>query len=168
MMRALFIVLVLLLTVSVVYAKDKDRLKNKGLDSQVQDVKRKMLSIAKELDRLEKRLLYPSHTQLSVFVSLRKKQAFRLDSIDVELDGKKVAYHLYSDREVEALDLGGVQRIYTGNVSIGTHNLKVTMRGVDANGEKMRLVKDFPIEKKVESKIAELMLSKGTITLISR
>ena len=167
-MCIIFTAFMLLLTVSVDQANAQPRKYDKGLDEQVQDIKSEALSIAKELDQLEERLLYPAHTQISLFVSLRKGVPFSLDSVDIELDGNGVAYHLYTPKEVEALILGGVQRIFTGNVAIGQHELKVTMRGKSATGDNIRLVKSFPIEKKVEPGIAELMLSEKSITLINR
>ena len=40
----------------------------KGLDEQVQEIKSDVLSIAAQLNQLEERLLYPSNTQIAVFV----------------------------------------------------------------------------------------------------
>jgi hypothetical protein len=42
----------------------------KGLDEQIQEIKTDVLGIAAELHRLEEKLLYPSDTQVAVFVSL--------------------------------------------------------------------------------------------------
>ena len=39
-----------------------------SLDGQVQEIKSDVLSIASELNTLEERLLFPSHTQVSMFV----------------------------------------------------------------------------------------------------
>jgi len=167
-MGTVIVALFLFMSVAAVQAKDKPKKQDRGLDEQVLNIKSEALSIAKELDQLEERLLYPSHTQISIFVSLRKKQSIRLDSIDVEVDGKGVAYHLYSTKEVEALNMGGVQRIYTGNIALGKHELKVTMRGKTSAGENIRLDKSFPITKDDKPGIAELMLAERSITLISR
>ncbi|MBW2294697.1 MAG: hypothetical protein JRG94_20655, partial [Deltaproteobacteria bacterium] len=41
-----------------------------SLDEQVQEIKSDVLGIAAELNRLEEKLLYPSNTQVAVFVSL--------------------------------------------------------------------------------------------------
>ena len=157
----------LFLTVADVHAKAKPR-QVKGLGEQVQDVKSNVLSIAKELDQLEKQLLYPAHTQIAIFVSLRENAKLNLGSVDIEFDGKEVAHHLYAANEVEALHDGGVQRIYTGNVSLGKHDLKVTIRGTSTAGSKVHIVKSFPVEKGDKAGIAELLLSENTITLINR
>lgn len=168
MMGAVIVALVLFMTVAVVQAKDQPKKQDKGLDEQVLNIKSEALSIAKELDQLEERLLYPSHTQISVLVSLRKNQTFRLDSVDIEVDAKGVAYYLYSTKEVEALSMGGVQRIYTGNIDLGKHELKVTVRGKTAAGENIRLEKSFSINKDDNPGIAELMLAENSITMINR
>ena len=167
-MGAVVIALFLLVTVAVVQAKDQSKKQDNGLDEQVLNIKSEALSIAKDLDELEERLLYPSHTQISIFVSLRKKQTFRLDSVDIEIDGKGVAYYLYSSKEAEALNMGGVQRIYTGNISLGKHDLKVTMRGKTVAGGDIRVEKSFSINKDDKPGIAELMLAENLITLINR
>ena len=60
----------------------------KGLDEQVQDIKKDVLGISTELNLLEEKLLYPSNTQVSLFVSLAPGNDFRLDSVEIELDGK--------------------------------------------------------------------------------
>lgn len=165
-MCSIMVAVLLFAAVTVVHAKDS----NKAFDKQVQDTKREVLSIAKELEKLEEQLLYPSHTQLAIFVSLRKGAGvnFSLASVDIVLDGKKVAHYLYTDSEREALILGGVQRIYTGNVSIGTHELEVRMRGRSSDGVKIDIKKEFSIKKDVKPGIAELLLSDATITLINR
>ena len=86
---------------------------------------RDVLSIAAELNQLEEKLLYPSNTQIAVFVSLAEGETFRLDSVEIQLDDKAVAHHLYTFKELEALQKGGVQRIYTGNFRSGEHDLQV-------------------------------------------
>ena len=42
----------------------------RSLDGQVQEIKSDVLSIASDLDALEERLLYPSDTQLAVFLAI--------------------------------------------------------------------------------------------------
>ena len=100
-----------------------------SLDEQVQEVKSDVLGIASELDQLEEKLLYPSNTQVAVFVSMDKATTFRLDSVQIQIDGQPVARHVYSFKELEALKKGGVQRIYTGNARTGEHRLDVSVAG---------------------------------------
>src|SRR5688572_27474914 len=100
-----------------------------SLDEQVQEIKSDVLGIATELDRLEERLLFPSNSQVAVFVSLKEGENLRLDSVAIQIDGAPVARHIYSFKELEALQKGGVQRIYVGNLATGGHRLEVAMAG---------------------------------------
>jgi hypothetical protein len=106
----------------------------RSLDGQVQEIKSDVLSIASELSNLEERLLYPSNTQVAVFVAIEDDDDFRLDAVKIEIDGELATHHIYSYKELEALQKGGVQRIYTGNVPTGDHQLSVTMIGKLKNG----------------------------------
>ena len=49
-------------------AEESTRQQMQSLDEQVQEIKSDVLGIAAELNRLEERLLYPSDTQVAVFV----------------------------------------------------------------------------------------------------
>ena len=140
----------------------------KGLDEQVQEIKSDVLSIAAELNRLEEKLLYPSTTQAAVFISLARGESFRLDSVEIQLDGTPVAHHLYSYKELEALQKGGVQRIFTGNVRSGEHELHGRVIGKARGGADVRLAERFTIKKETGPKIVELSLAAHTITLADR
>ncbi|MFA5530059.1 MAG: hypothetical protein WDA11_05250 [Thiohalomonadaceae bacterium] len=131
----------------------------KGLDEQVQDIKSEVLGIAAELSRLEEKLLYPSGTQLSLFVSLASDDTLRLDAVDIQVDGRDVAHHLYSFKELEALQQGGVQRIYSGNITAGTHELQVSIAGKAAGGSDYRLTTSASIEKDVGPKLVEIRIA---------
>ena len=97
----------------------------KGLDEQVQDIKKDVLDLTSELSRLEEKLLFPSNTQVSLFVSVAGDEGFVLDSVQIKMDNKVVAHHLYTFKEIEALRAGGVQRIYTGNIKTGDRTFKI-------------------------------------------
>ncbi|HEY5658569.1 MAG TPA: hypothetical protein VIY27_12345, partial [Myxococcota bacterium] len=70
-----------------------------GLDQQVQEIKSDVLGIAAELSLLEEKLLYPSNTQVAVFVSLAEGEPLNLDWVRVEIDGQPVAHHIYAFKE---------------------------------------------------------------------
>jgi hypothetical protein len=130
-----------------------------GLDEQVQEIKSDVLSIAAELSRLEERLLYPSNTQVAVFVSLAEGESFRLDSVQIQIDGAPVARHIYSFKELEALQKGGVQRIYTGNISTGEHRLEVSVAGKLPSGRDLAGSESFSFSKDVEPKLVGITLA---------
>jgi hypothetical protein len=136
----------------------------KGLDEQVQEIKSDVLSIAAELNQLEERLLFPSDTQVALFISVPEGTKFRLDSVRIQMDGKPAARHIYSFKELEALQKGGVQHIYTGNVRTGDHDLQVTAAG-KSGGSAFSLEKHFKVNKAVGPKIVEISLSPGRIAV---
>lgn len=124
----------------------------RSLDGQVQEIKSDVLSIASELNTLEERLLFPSHTQVSLFVSIAENEDFRLDAVQVEINGELATHHIYSFKELEALQNGGVQRIYTGNLTTGDHQLSVTMIGKLRSGKDFNESGSFVITKGVKPK----------------
>jgi len=140
----------------------------KGLDEQVQEIKSDVLSIAAQLSQLEEKLLYPSNTQVAVFVSLTGEETFRLDSIEVRLDGNPLAHHLYTFKELEALQKGGVQRLFTGNIRSGEHDLEVFVLGQAAGGADFTKSEQFKVLKDVGPKIVEISLSARTIKINDR
>lgn len=131
----------------------------RSLDGQVQEIKSDVLNIASELSNLEERLLYPSNTQVAVFVSLTDRDRFRLDAIKVEIDGQLATHHIYSYQELEALQKGGVQRVYTGNIATGEHELRVTMLGKLPNGDDFSSSESFAFAKDVKPKALGVMLA---------
>lgn len=140
-------------------AQDTYREQMKGLDEQVQEIKSDVLGIAAELSRLEERLLYPSNTQVALFVALADGDALRLDAVQVQIDGKLVAHYIYSHKELEALQKGGVQRIYSGNVPTGRHELEISAIGKLAGGKDYSQTGRFTFDKGVEPKLVGITLA---------
>lgn len=131
-------------------AEDLSRNDMRSLDGQVQEIKSDVLNIASELNNLEERLLYPSNTQVAVFVELAQGEDFRLDAVQVIINGELATHHIYSFKELEALQKGGVQRIYTGNIPTGNHQISVTMNGKLKNGKDFSESGDFTFAKGVK------------------
>jgi hypothetical protein len=133
----------------------------KGLDEQVQDIKEDVLGLATELSLLEEKLLFPSNTQVSLFVSLDSGEAFTLDAMQIKLDDKVVAKYLYTFKELEALRLGGVQRIYTGNISAGDHPLEASFIARSASGNQFQGSANFIVNKAVGPRFVEIRITGG-------
>ena len=167
-LRVVIVGVSLLLLSFTAYGKEVSREQIKGLDEQVQEIKSDVLGIAAELNQLEEKLLYPSNTQVAVFVSLVSGETFRLDSVEIQLGGKPVAHHLYTFKELEALQKGGVQRIYTGNIRTGEHDLQVSVVGKFEGGASFRKTESFKVNKDVGPKIVEISLAGQSITLKDR
>ena len=132
----------------------------RSLDGQVQEIKSDVLNIASELNTLEERLLFPSHTQVSLFVSIAENEDFRLDAVQIEINGELATHHIYSFKELDALQNGGVQKIYTGNLTTGEHDLQVTMIGKLKNGNDFSESGSFSFSKGVKPKAMGINLSR--------
>lgn len=141
------------------FAQDARREEMRSLDEQVQEIKSDVLGIAKDLSLLEERLLFPSNTQLSVFVSIASGETFRLDAVQLQIDGELVAHYIYSFKELEALQSGGVQRVFTGNVRTGGHDLAVSVNGKLPSGKDFNANRSFSFDKGVDPKLIGLTLA---------
>ena len=131
----------------------------RSLDGQVQEIKSDVLNIASELSNLEERLLYPSNTQIAVFVAMAENENFRLDAVQIEINGDLATHHIYSFQELEALQKGGVQRAYTGNIVTGEHELRVTMIGKLENGKDFSESDSFAFSKDIKPKTLGITLA---------
>lgn len=141
-----------------------------SLDEQVQEIKSDVLAIAAELGNLEEKLLYPSDTQLAVFVANAKGETVEIDSARISLDGKLVAHHIYSFKELEALAKGGVQRVHTANVATGSHRLEVTIAGRRGGDKPFEVVERYDFRKevgprKIAVRLADGATSGATVTI---
>lgn len=127
----------------------------RSLDEQVQEIKTDVLGIAAELNQLEEQLLYPSNSQVAVFVALDQDQDhdFRLDAVRVQIDGQLAAHHIYSFKELDALESGGVQRLFTGNLGSGVHQLEVSVIGKLASGKDFSRTEAFSFRKDIEPRL---------------
>lgn len=151
-----------LVTGAVVHATDeKAAVKEdtfKGLDSEIQDLKKEVVELNRDLFILEEELLFPSSTQVAVFLSVDTGTFFSLDSVQLKLDDKIVSNYLYTGREVSALHQGGVQRIYTGNLKAGDHELVAFFTGKGPNGRDYRRGANLVISKGLGPKFVELKI----------
>lgn len=140
-------------------AANPDQQQMRDLDEQVQHTKSDVLSIAAELNQLEEKLLYPSGTQVAIFVAMAKGDQMRLDAVRLQIDGQLVAEYIYSAKELDALRKGGVQRIYVGNVPTGDHQLNVLVDGKLKGGADFNRTEHFTFHKEVKPKLVELTVA---------
>jgi hypothetical protein len=136
-----------------------DEQQMRGLDEQIQEIKSDALRMSAELSQLEEKLLYPSGTQVAIFVGLAKGDRMRLDAVRLQIDGELVAHYIYSAKELEALRKGGVQRIYVGNVASGDHKLDVLVDGKLEGGADFSRTGQFTFRKEVKPKLVGLTLA---------
>ncbi len=144
----------------VAMAQPASREQLKGLDEQVQDIKKDVLAISSELQLLEEKLLYPSNSQVSLFVSLKGAGKLRLDAVRLKIDGQDAAHHIYTFKELEALQGGGIQRLHTGNVRTGEHSLEVAVIGKHGDTD-FQQVATYRFKKAVEPKLLEIVVDRS-------
>lgn len=132
--------------------------KSPALEKKVQDLKKQVLDLNKELFILEEDLLFPANTQFSIFLSMDIGQLFDLDSVQIEVDGKNIANHLYTEREIKALKRGGVQRIYLGNIASGKHELVAFFTGKGPSKRDYKRGTTIEIEKTSSPLFVELKI----------
>jgi len=106
------------------YDSDADsREKFRSLDENVQNLKKEVLDLNRDLFLLEEELLFPANSQVAFFISMDVGEYFELDSVNLKIDGKEVSNYLYTEREVGALVRGGVHRVHMANLKTGDHEL---------------------------------------------
>ncbi|MEJ2454540.1 MAG: AraC family transcriptional regulator [Candidatus Thiodiazotropha sp.] len=139
-------------------AAENAETQGKALDQQVQDLKQAVLEVNRELFILEEEMLFPGNTQVSVFLSMDIGNYFKLDSVQLQIDDKELANHLYTEREVKALQRGGVQRLYLGNIKSGEHELVAFFTGVGPQGRDYKRGATVTFSKGIGPKYLELKI----------
>jgi hypothetical protein len=131
----------------------------RALDETVQELKKDVVDLNRELFVLEEELLFPANTQVAVFVSMDIGEFFALDSLSLKIDNKEVANYLYTPREAEALLKGGVHRVYLGNLKVGEHQLVAFFSGKGPNERDYKRGANIKFEKGVGAKYLELKIT---------
>jgi hypothetical protein len=131
----------------------------RALDQQIQDLKKDVVDLNKDLFVLEEELLFPANTQVAVFVSVDVGDFFALDSISLKIDNHDVMNYLYTPRETAALLKGGVQRLYVGNLKAGDHELVAFFNGKGPHDRFYRRGANLKFEKGVGAKYLELKVT---------
>ena len=129
-----------------------------GLDEEIQSLKQDIVALNRSLFMLEEELLFPSNTQVAVFLSMDVGEFFALDSVQLKIDNKEVSNYLYTQREVEALYRGGVQRLYMGNLKSGDHEIVAIFTGKGPNGRDYRRGAELVINKSLGARFVELTI----------
>ncbi len=130
-----------------------------SLDAEIRALRHDVLEMHAELTAAEKDFLFPASTRFTVFVSLDIPARFDLRAVELRLDDKVVAHHLYSERELYALQRGGKHRLYVTSIGPGVHELTAYFLGTDANGRDYRRGVTRKFEKGTRPAFAELKIA---------
>ena len=131
----------------------------RSLDANVQDLKKEVLDLNRDLFLLEEELLFPANSQVAFFVSLDVGEYFDLDSVNLKIDGKEVSNYLYTNREVKALHRGGVHRVHMGNLKVGQHELVAVFTGEGPHIRDYRRGATLYFDKGIGAKYVELEIT---------
>jgi hypothetical protein len=129
---------------------------NGALASELEDIKSQVLKLNRDLFILEEDLLFPASTQIAVFVSVDVGRFLKLDSVELKIDDNNVSGFLYTERQRKALEQGGIQRIYLGNLKMGPHLLTAIFTGNDAEGRTVQRAISHNFDKTDETVMIEL------------
>jgi len=130
--------------------------KSAPLADQVEKLKQAAIELNRDLLILEEDLLFPGNTQVAVFVSMNVGKFFKLDALKVKIDGDVVGSHLYTDKQVDALFRGGIQRIYMGNVKSGEHEISAFFTGRGPEGREFKRAAKFTFVKTSDPSLLEI------------
>ncbi|MGB5346369.1 MAG: hypothetical protein WBN23_09415 [Woeseia sp.] len=131
----------------------------RSIDADVQDLKEEVLELNRDLFLLEEELLFPANSQVAFFLSLDVGEYFKLDSVNLKIDGKEVANYLYTEREASALQRGGVQRLHLENLKVGDHELVAVFVGYGPHQREYRRGATVSLTKGLGAKYVELAIS---------
>ena len=132
------------------------------LGEQMEDVKQSLLSLKRDLIILEEDLLFPASSQVAVFLSMDVGQLFQLDAVTLKLNGDEVAHHLYTEKQVDALHRGGVQKLYVGNARQGDNEVTAFFTGRGPSGRDFKRATTVSFEKSFEPTFISLAISDET------
>lgn len=131
----------------------------RSIDADVQSLKNEVLELNRDLFLLEEELLFPANTQVAFFLSMDVGEYFKLDSVNLQIDGKEVANYLYTDREAAALLRGGVQRLHLENLKAGDHEVIAVFVGYGPHQREYRRGATVNLNKGLGAKYVELAIT---------
>lgn len=147
----------------VSYAEDNTPAESSSeLAKQLEALKSQVLQLNRELFILEEDLLFPASTQVALFVSVDTGKFFTIDSVEVKINDNDIAGFLYTQRQREALEQGGIQKLYLGNLKMGQYQLTAIFTGEDSDGRMVKRAAEYQFEKDDEAIMIELKVVDDT------
>jgi hypothetical protein len=128
------------------------------LAKEIESLQQALVNLNRDLFILEEDLLFPSSTQVALYLSMDVGTYFALDSVEIKIDDQTVTHYLYTQKQVDALVRGGVHRIYVGNISQGEHEITALFHGLGPENRPYKRAVTLPFEKTDEPKAIELQI----------
>lgn len=135
------------------------------IGNSVEDLKKASLQLNRDLLVLEEELLFPSNTQLTVFLSIDTGEFFQLDSVKLTINDTLVASHLYTTRQQTSLSRGGIQRLYVGNIKSGAHEITAIFNGIGPDKREYKRGATLTVNKDEDPLMLELKIDDSTANM---
>jgi hypothetical protein len=132
------------------------------LAAEMETLKQALVNLNRDLFILEEDLLFPSSTQVAVYLSMDVGEYFKLDAVELKVDGKLATYYLYTDRQVNALYKGGVQRLFVGNINQGAREISAFFIGTGPENRAYKRAVTLEFDKDEEAATVELKIIDST------
>jgi len=124
----------------------------------VEQLKKKVIKLNRDLFILEEDLLFPANTQFVIYLSLDTGKFLQPDSVTLKIDNQIVAAHLYTERQVKSLQRGGMQRLYMGNLKSGEHEVTAFVEGIGPDNRAYKQASTLTVEKGSDIKSLEIRI----------
>jgi hypothetical protein len=142
--------------------KNQSPVPDSELAAEMETLKQALVNLNRDLFILEEDLLFPSSTQVAVYLSMDVGEYFKLDAVELKIDGKLATHYLYTDRQVDALYKGGVQRLFVGNVNQGTREITAFFIGTGPENRPYKRAVSLEFDKDDEAATIELKIVDST------
>ncbi|WP_395338897.1 hypothetical protein PN836_013005 [Ningiella sp. W23] len=126
------------------------------LGAEIESLRQAIVRLNRDLFILEEDLLFPASTQVAVYLSMDVGEYFALDSVELKIGDETVTQYLYTERQVDALYRGGVQRLYIGNIGQGVHEISAFFIGIGPEQREYKRALSLEFEKTDEPLAIEL------------
>ncbi|MFA3793124.1 hypothetical protein AB6T38_18595 [Aliiglaciecola sp. SL4] len=143
-------------------AQQADGNEQQTVAKQLQQLRKEVIALNRDLFVLEEDLLFPSSTQVVVYLSVDVGTYFKLDAVELKIDDQVVTEYLYTDRQVDALYRGGVQRLHIGNLAQGEHQISAFFIGLGPEGREYKRATSLTFSKDSDAKALELNINDAT------
>ncbi|MGB0495293.1 MAG: hypothetical protein ACPGJI_02970 [Kangiellaceae bacterium] len=131
---------------------------NLSTSEKLEALKQEVIAVNRDLFILEEDLLFPASTQVALYFSVDIGYFFALDNLKLKIDGKQVTHHLYTEKDVNALYRGAIQKAYLGNIDTGEHELVAVIIGTGPHNRAYRKAVSFNFNKETGAKAIEIQL----------
>ena len=136
---------------------------NNTVTEQLQQLRKEVVALNRDLFVLEEDLLFPSSTQVVVYLSMDIGHYFNLDAVELKIDDKVVTHHLYTEKQIQALFKGGVQKLHIDNLSQGEHQLSAFFIGKGPQNREYKRATSITFTKTAEAKSLELSIIASSV-----